>query len=93
MAVGIRPTDALVHRLLQQSQHANANLGSGHKAQITADHQGAVADQVNISPEAKRAAEGKHDKVSSQEQATQSKYGQKDLEARLLSLYSHGIKG
>ena len=92
MALGIRPTDALVHRLLQQSQHAGSNSSSGHNTRMAATHQNAVEEQVNISPEAKRAA-ARYDKVSSQEQAAQSKYGQEDLEARLLSLYSHGTKG
>ncbi len=93
MALGIRPTDALVHRLLQQSQQTSSSSSSGHQAQTTASKQGVIADQVSISPEAKRAAEGRQDKVSSQVQTAQSKYGQKDLEARLLSLYSHGTKG
>lgn len=93
MALGMRPTDALVHRLLQQSQQTSAHSHSGQNSKTTASKHGGIIDQVSISPEAKLVAESRKEKTSSQVSTAQSKYGQQDLEARLLTLYSHNTKG
>ena len=83
MALGVRPTDALVHRLLQQnSRTTDAVRDTPQKSAL-------VADQVNISSEARKGAGGKVAGQGYSPVGQGISYKQEDLESRLLSLYSH----
>ena len=78
MALTIRPTDGLVHRLLQQQSRSPA------ATEQSAQPKEKVADKVSISSQARQ---------QSSEELTNntSTYGykQQDLESQLLRLYTH----
>ena len=82
MALSIRPTDALIHRLLQQNSKVNNVRESSSKAQLT-------ADRVNISAEAKSPDQSREPKQSYGPTGYHSEHKQADLEARLLRMYSN----
>jgi len=84
MSLGIRPTDALVHRLLQQNTRTTTEnqRDSGAK-------QGHVADQVNISSEARKGSTEKTNGQTYSASGQSIAYKQEDLEARLLKMYKH----
>jgi len=84
MSLGIRPTDALVHRLLQQ----NTRSTSEHSHDNLLKH-GQITDQVNISSEAKKGVTQKSSEPSYGASGKSVTYKQEDLEARLLKMYSH----
>ena len=83
MALNIRPTDALVHRLLQQNSRAS---DVAREAPVKS---GQVADQVNISSEARRAGESRASAETYAPASRTVSYKQEELESRLLSLYSY----
>jgi len=80
MALTIRPTDGLVHRLLQQQ--TRTSQAEDHAVAT----KGKVADKVNISGQARQQNTEASDKPS-----TSASYGykQQDLESQLLRLYTH----
>ncbi|MDQ6973261.1 MAG: hypothetical protein Q9M10_00140 [Mariprofundaceae bacterium] len=84
MSLGIRPTDALVHRLLQQNTRLTTD-----NPRDTVLKSGQVADQVNISSEARKASVAKQSGQTYSPSAQSVAYKQEDLEARLLKMYSH----
>ncbi len=80
MAMPIRPTDGLVHRLLQQQTRHNESTAQ------QADTKKMVEDKVNISHQARQESP----KDTQQEQSYG--YKQSDLESQLLRLYTHHNK-
>jgi len=83
MSLGIRPTDALVHRLLQQNTRAAAD-----SPRDSALKKGQVTDQVNISSEARKSSETKQSSQTYSPAGQSATYKQENLEARLLKMYS-----
>jgi len=87
MSLVIRPTDALVHRLLQQNSRSTTE--SSRDSGVKHAH---VEDQVNISAAAKTGSpikqQGENGQTSSYARQGVA-YKQEDLEARLLKMYSH----
>ncbi|MDQ6995417.1 MAG: hypothetical protein Q9M18_07475 [Mariprofundaceae bacterium] len=84
MSLGIRPTDALVHRLLQQNTRLTTDTSHDHVLK-----KGQVIDQVNISSEARKGSEPKQSGETYSPDGQSVAYKQKNLEARLLKMYSH----
>jgi len=84
MSLGIRPTDALVHRLLQQNTRSTAESQSDSSLK-----KGHVTDQVNISSEARKGSANKANTQTYSASGQGVAYKQEDLEARLLKMYSH----
>ncbi len=83
MSLGIRPTDALVHRLLQQNTRATVD-----SPRDSALKKGQVTDQVNISSEARKSSETKQSAQTYSPTGQSAIYKQENLEARLLKMYS-----
>jgi len=83
MSLGIRPTDALVHRLLQQNTRS-----TGDKPRDATLKNGQVADQVNISSEARKGSETKQMGQTYSPAGQSATYKQENLEARLLKMYN-----
>jgi len=81
MALGIRPADALIHRLLQQNSKVNDVRESSTKAKLPTDH-------VNISGNAKAPDKSNDLKQSYGPSGYTAEHKQADLEARLLRMYS-----
>ncbi|MDQ6953699.1 MAG: hypothetical protein Q9M15_09240 [Mariprofundaceae bacterium] len=84
MSLGIRPTDALVHRLLQQNTRSATETSRDSGAK-----QSHVEDQVNISSEARKGSASKQSGQTYTPSGQSAAYKQEDLEARLLKMYSH----
>jgi len=82
VALNIRPTDALIQRLLQ---HSNASK----PAHVTPPQSQAIADQVNISTQARQASQTTpntpQNDVSTGAQSTSK---QASLEDRILRMYA-----
>jgi len=83
MALTIRPTDGLIHRLLQQ------NSRTAEAPREASKSSGQVADQVNISSEARKQSSAGSASTYGTSAGYTASHKQEDLEARLLSLYSH----
>ncbi|MDX8398032.1 MAG: hypothetical protein R8K49_06905 [Mariprofundaceae bacterium] len=86
MALSIRPTDGLIHRLLQQNSRTAEPPRENSSSTVK------VSDQVNISSEAR-----KHTGTSTPANAYSSSgynttHTQEDLESRLLNLYQQPIE-
>jgi len=84
MALGIHPTDALVHRLLQQNTRSSSETHRDTESKLV--H---VEDQVNISSEAKKGSSSKQSGQTYGPSGQSAAYKQENLEARLLKMYSH----
>ncbi|MDQ6989294.1 MAG: hypothetical protein Q9M19_05375 [Mariprofundaceae bacterium] len=77
MAMTIRPTDGLVHRLLQQQTRQSNETAP--KAELKSS----LADKVNISSQARQ------EQATLSQQDQSYGYKQRDLESQLLRLSAH----
>jgi len=82
VSLTIRPTDALIQRLLQNST-------ANKTAPTTPPQNRAVADQVNISAQARQASQTPSAPQSDMPTTPQNVAKQANLEERILRMYGH----